>query len=428
MRAHIIGIGGVGMSAIAHYLLDMGYEVSGSDLSPSRHTTGLEGRGVDIRYSHQKMNVPNQAMVIYSAAVSTENPELMEASLRGLRLLSRKECIAMLAKDRKCLVVTGSHGKTSTSSLLAFVLKEVGVGCDYLLGGVSPSLGVHGSYQNSEWLVLEGDESDGTFLHTNPYGAIITSGDYDHPNYWKSPADLEEGYHQFAQLCRDKKLLLSFGDDPVLKRAVHGGRRYGFLQDNDVCVGKLPSMKLQQLGRHHLLNAAAVYSLCEEVGVDGDRVRLAIEAFGGVERRSEWLGKRCGVDLYDDYAHHPTEVDLTVRSFISHFPNRRVVVAFQPHRVSRLESLLDGFAKALNHQCELIITDLYAAGEEGEEERVLKSFIQALESERGDCVQYVPRGEIDKYMGNFLKSNDVFLTCGAGDITHVGRGLWGDEG
>ena len=436
---HFIGIGGVGMSALAHILLQKGAFVSGSDLSPTEVTCELEREGCQIFYGQRAENIKAGQIVVYSTAINPKNPEFCRAGELKCESLHRSQLLKRLMEGEKEIIVTGSHGKTTTTAFLAYVLEKCGLDPSYAIGGFSPSLQAHGHSGSGEYFLAEGDESDGSFLETKPFGAILTNIDFDHFNYWKREEALVEGFLEFTQKVESDELFLYCEDDPYLSTWNLKGLSYGFspkagvrgqniryessrfLFDVHMKGKDYFNLISPMMGRHNLLNTLAVFAMAVNLGASEELLRQALASFKGVKRRLEYRGKAYGATLYDDYAHHPKEIEEVLETFKPLQGEQRVVIVFQPHRYTRMKHLMDGFIEALQGKHELIITDIYSAGEEPLKEASMELFMEKMRLKRD--AYYVKREQLAPFLSDFIKPEDIVITLGAGDITKVSREL-----
>lgn len=432
---HFIGIGGVGMSALAHILLNKGAKVSGSDAKESEVVEGLRKKGAKVFLEQKKNNINKDQTIVYSTAIKSDNPEFFEAKRLNCPMLHRSELLQELLSEKKELIVVGAHGKTSTTSLLAHVMSVAGMDPSYAIGGFSPSLHSNGRGGEGEYFCCEGDESDGSFLKTDPWGAIVNNIDSDHIGYyWDSYDDLLNAYKQFIGMVKNKDLLIYNGDDKTLKSWNVEGVSFGFSASNqvradnieydgfqmkfDIIDGEktIENLTLNMTGMYNVQNALGVYALVSRLGVSEKALRVAFSTFKGIKRRLELKANVHNVFVIDDYAHHPKEVLETVYALERAFPVRRVIKVFQPHRYTRVTDLLNDFVDALSKISEnLIVTDIFAAGESQEGMVTTEKFLDALE-EKSEF-QYVPRQSISDYLVKIVEPGDIVLMMGAGDIT-----------
>jgi UDP-N-acetylmuramate--alanine ligase len=376
--------------------------------------------------------------VIYSTAVGQENPEVLKARQEGIPFFHRSELLHQLMQQQQPLLVTGTHGKTTTSSLLAHLLISAGLNPSYAVGGIIKGLGVNAGYGEGQYFVAEADESDGSFLKYSPFGAIITNVDNDHLDHWKSLEHLIEGFKQFIERVESPDHLFWCGDDEILSSLKPKGFSYGFDEKNDLYIEnylqdgwktcfdirfegiEYTGIEVPLIGAHNVLNAAAVFGLGIKVGIDPEKIRKAFSAFKGINRRLEFKGEKGGIFVFDDYGHHPTEIFATLRAIKQAMPHRKLIVAFQPHRYSRTRDCLHEFAFAITSSDQLLLTDIYAAGETPIDGITSEAVLHALKEGAAQDIQYVPRETLVSYLVEHLRPQDVLLTMGAGDITAVG--------
>ena len=439
-RVHIVGIGGAGMSAIAEVLARMGHHVSGSDLRASSTLTRLELHGVTTAVGHDAANVPDAAeAVVVSTAIPPTNAEVVAAHERGVPVLRRAQALRALVATRRSVAVAGSHGKTTTSSMLAVILRAAGWRPSFLIGGDVNEVGTNAAYDDGEWLVVEADESDGTFLELEPDAAIVTNVEPDHLDHYGGFGPLVDAFEQFLLDVPDTHVICA--DDPILARlaaVVPGTVTYGWAEAAHYRVAgyaggrsgshfvlehdgrDLGPVELPIPGRHNALNAAGAAALALELGAPFDAVTRALGTFGGVARRFQFRGEASGVTLIDDYAHLPSEVRAALRA-AREGGWGRVVAVFQPHRYTRTGSLWRDFADAFVDADALVLTDIYAAGESprpGVSGRLVLRAV--LDAHPDAAVAYLPRrADVVRHALGFARPGDVLLTLGAGDLTTV---------
>jgi UDP-N-acetylmuramate--alanine ligase len=438
-RYHFVGIGGIGMSALARILLEKGTPVSGSDTSPeSSVLESLKTLGAVIYFEQREDNITEPCVVVYSSAVFEDNPEIRAARRRGCPLMHRSELLRDLMHKDVALLVTGTHGKTTTSALLAHLLVQAALRPSFAIGGIVKSLDTNGAYGVGPYFVAEADESDGSFLNYAPFGAIITNIGEDHLNHWKSKSALVQGFKEFAEQVRSSPHLIWCGDDELLRSLELKGVHYGFKEENALRITSFSqqgwktvfaiefqtnahlNIEIPLIGAHNVLNAAAVFGMGLLLHIPEEKIRSAFASFQGVVRRADFKGEQDQIAAYDDYAHHPTEIFATLQAMKRAVESRRLVVIFQPHRYSRTRDLLSEFSRAFTEADVVVLTDIYSAGEkyiEGIDTAVL---LKKMQHETDREVHYCPRNHLTHFMPTLLKKNDVFVTMGAGDITKVG--------
>lgn len=435
---HFIGIGGIGMSALARILLNRGEKVSGSDISLSPLVVKLKEEGAEIFIGHQPQNIRDPQAVIYSSDINKDNLEWVEAEKKGIPLLHRSELLALLMEGYAPLLVTGTHGKTTTSSLLAHTLFKAGLDPSYAVGGIIRSLGSNGRNGKGVYFAAEADESDGSFLKYPSFGAIITNLDNDHMAYWQTQEALTSAFKQFASQVGSERHLFWCHDDLRLVELGLKGYSYGFSEEADLKIDNFQQIgwksifdisfltkhysgiEIPLIGAHNVLNAAAVFGMGLKLNLPASAIKNALLSFEGVGRRAEKKGSVHQIDVFDDYAHHPTEIFATLRALKTASGGRKVVVAFQPHRYSRTRDCIEEFPEAFDYADELIITDIYAAREVPLAGITAESLLQKILKARKTSAHYVKRSDLTRYLANYLKPGDVLITMGAGDITSVG--------
>ena len=385
LKIHIIGIGGTGMAPIAVVLSESGASVSGSDRAESVYTADLRSRGIRVSVPQRAENITDPDLVFYSSAIHEDNPELAEAKRRGIPVLKRREFLSMMLAGRKTIAVAGSHGKSTTTSMAVWVFTKLGLEPGFIVGSTMKDLHKNASAGKSDWFIIEADEYDNMFLGLDPYAAILTKVEYDHPDCFPTREDYLAAFDRFlAKTVRDGMILMN-GDDAEqaeLKLPEHASvYRYGtgsgtdFRAENpvlaengcysfDFCAGTDRILvRLQVPGIHNVYNALSVLGVCAANGLDTVRAAEALGSFRGIGRRFEITAEENGITLIDDYAHHPTEIRATLKAAREFFPGRRIWAVWQPHTYSRTQSLLDEFAVSFGDADRVLITDIYAARE-----------------------------------------------------------------
>jgi UDP-N-acetylmuramate--alanine ligase len=444
--AHFIGAGGAGMSAIALVLAAQGRPITGSDLKESRYSRALEEAGVRVSIGHAAENLGDPEIVVVSSAIPETNPELAEARRRGIEVWPRARMLASLAGDRTAVAVAGTHGKTTTSSMLAVMLARLGLEPTFLIGGEIDGVGTNAESGAGAHFVVEADESDGSFVWLEPDVAIITNIEADHLDHYGTIEHVLRAFAEFMQRVRPDGTLVVCGDDArLVEMARESGRAvvtYGFDPACEVrCtalgregVGSRFRVDLQDgssvesviavPGLHMVSNATAAIATALTLGVDAGEAAGALAAFTGVRRRFDLVGEALGVTVVDDYAHHPTEVRATVGACAS-LGFGRTVVLFQPHRYSRTEALADDFGGAFGDADKIVLMDVYSAGEAPVPGVSGKTLLDAvLRDDPRAQLAYLPhRGDVVPYLANTLRDGDLVLTMGAGDVTTIGPEL-----
>jgi UDP-N-acetylmuramate--alanine ligase len=444
-RVHFVGVGGIGMSGIAEVLLNLGYQVSGSDLKDSETTRRLAGLGARIALGHREENVADVDVVVVSSAVKRDNPEVVAARQRKIPVIPRAEMLAELMRLKYAVAIAGSHGKTTTTSMVATVLAAAGLDPTAVVGGKVNTLGSNAKLGKSDLMVVEADESDGSFLHLHPSIAVVTNIDPEHLDHHGTLENLKGAFVDFCNrvpfygldvLCLDhpnvqallprlEKRHVTYGSTHAADYRVEGIELDGFATRfrafrRDVDLGPFT---VRMVGAHNALNALAVIAIADELDIPLDTVRTALEGFAGVQRRFTVRGEARGITVVDDYGHHPAEVRATLAGARRAF-GRRLVVAFQPHRYTRTRDLFEDFLSAFNDADLLFLAGVYAAGEEpipGATSERLAEGVRAF-GHRG--VHHVERrADLVAAMLPLLQPGDLVLTLGAGDITTVGPEL-----
>jgi UDP-N-acetylmuramate--alanine ligase len=434
---HVVAIGGSAMSGIAIALVQMGHRVSGSDLRDSPRLAALRELGVEVAIGHDVANLPADArLVVHSAAVGPDNPEVAAARARGATVWTRTDALRAFAARRRTVAVAGSHGKTTTTAMLTLALRDAGWDPGHFVGGDVPSLGATAAWRPGEWLVVEADESDGTFLHLGADAAVVTSVEPDHLSHYGTVAALETAFADFLAAVPGPRVVS--GDDPVARRLASttpGTTTYGF-GDADYAVRRytadgfgsrfdvehrdrvLGTVELPVPGRHNAANATAAAAMVVELGGPFEAVRSALRAYAGVARRFELRGVHDGVTYVDDYAHLPTEVSSMIDA-AREGSWSRVVAVFQPHRYSRTERLWRDFADAFTDADLVVLTDVYGFDEPPIAGVSGRLVVRAVLDAHPDLpVVYLPtRADLVAQVPRLVRPGDLVLTLGAGDLT-----------
>jgi UDP-N-acetylmuramate--alanine ligase len=437
-RVHFIGIGGAGMSGLARISLSHGIKVSGSDAKDSNVVVALTALGVSVAVGHQSENVDGADLVVYSTAISEGNPERLRAIELGIPLIARATALALLMSETKSIAVAGTHGKTTTSSMLTVALQATGVDPSFAIGGTITASGSNAHRGTGEFFVAEADESDGSFIAYHPYGAIITNIEYDHVDYFADESAVFEVFKDFITTIDSDGFLIYCNDDKGARKlgsTVTSTRTftYGTSPDSDLVIDQITLLPIGSSGRaiwhgkvvgklalnvpghHNLMNAAA--ALAAGIILEQTPVEMldGLATFKGAGRRFEIKGTINGIRVIDDYGHHPTEIEVTLIAARRFAGEGRLIVVFQPHRYSRTKAFIDNFATALDLADEVIVLEIYAASEKP---------IAGISSEA--IVEKMKRG---KFIPNFIdaveavvqaaKPGDVVITLGAGDVSSL---------
>ena len=446
-HVHLVGIGGIGMSGIAELLLNLGYRVSGSDIRKTEVTEHLSDLGGRVFIGHRPQNVEGADVVVFSSAVKDDNQEIVEARERSTPVIPRAEMLAELMRLRNSIAVAGSHGKTTTTSMIASILTNGGLDPTVIIGGrLNQWGGSNARLGNSDFLVAEADESDGSFLALLPSMAVVTNIDYEHINFYRSMDNLRRTFVDFinkvpfygrAILCIDDKEVQ--GLIPSLKKSY---LTYGLNPQSDIRATEISkeglntsfvvTFKNKSVGQitictpgdHNVLNALAAVGVGLELDIDFERMKEGLKDLGGLNRRFEIKDERGGIIFLDDYGHHPTEIVATITAAKECWPDRRLVVVFQPHRYTRTRDLYDQFVVSFNQADFLVITPLYGAGEEPIPGVDSKSLYQGIKDHGHRAVTFcASREDSMTFLLDEVGAGDVVLTLGAGDIHLVGAEL-----
>jgi len=452
-RIHFVGIGGAGMCGIAEVLLNQGYQISGSDLKAGKTTDRLGKLGARVFVGHQPGNVEGVDVVVVSTAIEAENPEIAAAREARLPIVRRAEMLAELMRWRHGIAVAGTHGKTTTTSLLSCILAEEGCDPTFVIGGLLNSAGTNAKLGASRYFVAEADESDASFLHLQPMASIVTNIDADHMDtYGGSFEKLKQTFIEFLHNLPFYGLAVVCGDDPVIRGLLPEIARptltYGLQDDNDIRATEIRQDGLQTHfsvqrpghaplpvtlnlpGLHNVLNALAAIAIATDEKVSDAAILRALAHFQGVGRRFQQLGEfPCGtgsVRLVDDYGHHPREVDATIKAARQSFPERRLVMMFQPHRYTRTRDCFEDFVQVLSSVDTLLLLDVYSAGEKpitGADGRTLARSIRNRGTVDPVFVESTHTAEIGELLRHVLQPGDVLLTQGAGNVGVIAQEL-----
>ncbi|QUL98503.1 MAG: UDP-N-acetylmuramate--L-alanine ligase [Candidatus Fermentithermobacillus carboniphilus] len=437
-KIHFVAIGGQGMSGIARILLEKGYFISGSDLKAGSTTERLEKLGARIYLGHRAENVVDPDVVVVSSAISEDNPEVLEARSRGIPVVHRMDMLLEVVKGKKLVAVAGAHGKTTTASMIAWILEKDGKDPTYLVGGEFTDEG-NARLGKGEEAVFETDESDGSFLKAHPDVSVVTNIDNDHLDYWGSMDALEEAFYRFLDGTREGGRRVVCVDDPRLLKwaqshpdavtyslhqdSVWQARNiekagWGTVSDIFFKGRRVCRLRLRVPGEHNVQDALGAIAAAHARGVDVENACEHLSSFTGAKRRLEYVGTFGGIMVFDDFAHHPSEIRASIRAIKESLPSRRIIVIFQPHRYSRTRILQKQFGSAFQDADALIVTSIYAGPGEAPEPRVSSSFISdSVRAFGRPPVQYVPdMVEAARRAAALSGAGDVIVTMGAGDI------------
>jgi len=437
-KIHFVGIGGIGMSGIAEVLLNMGYSVTGSDLKRTDTVERLERLGAKIHIDHTGENIGNADVVVTSSAISKNNPEVLAAKSQKIPVIPRAEMLAELMRLKYGIAVAGSHGKTTTTSMISTVLGFGGFDPTIVVGGKVKTLGTNAHLGNGNFMVVEADESDGSFLMLSPVIAVVTNIDREHLDYYGDILHLKDAFLNFLNKVPFYGLAVLCADCPRVRSIIPNFRKrfitYGFspqadfrAEDVTVCGFEtnfrvlfkdsfLGDVRLNVAGRHNAENALASFAVGMELGMSFDRIRDGLAEFKGIDRRLQVKGEGKGVVVIDDYGHHPEEIRVTLKALRESF-SKRLVVIFQPHRYTRTHLLFNDFVSVLKGTDVLFILDIYPAGESPIEGVASEKLAEAIKNAGHESVFYINRmDDVTPRVFNILRPGDLVLTLGAGNV------------
>lgn len=437
-KVHFVGIGGIGMSGIAEILSEAGVSVSGCDLKPSAAGDLLRSRGISVSAGHDPSHLDGVDLVVMTAAVKGVNREIDEAHKRGIRVMRRSEMLGELVNARRSIGVSGTHGKTTTSSMIAVILGEAGLDPTVLIGGMLRNIGGNAKTGRGEFLVVEADEYDRTFHHLHPEVAVVTNIEADHLEYYGSFENILEAFRVFLDGIRPGGSVIACVDDPSVAELVKQIKTrvigYGLSPEAELRATNLQfdergstfdvsgvgSFRLFVPGEHNVRNALGAIGAARELGLDASVIARGLTRFLGVDRRFQILGEYSGAIVVDDYAHHPTEIRATLSAARRGYPERRIVALFQPHLYSRTRDFAGDFAAALRVADVALVSPIYAAREEP-----ISGITARLIAEAAEGIEFIEKTneEIAADMRNRLRANDVFITMGAGDVHTIAEAL-----
>lgn len=461
-KYHFIAIGGVGMSGLAKYLLQNDFEVSGSDINDSKYVQGVRKLGAKVHIGHDENNVPDDCIVVASTAIRENNPEIQKAKRLGLPIWHRSDLLAEIAQHEPYFIgFSGTHGKTTTSGLCSYVLEKANLKPSYIVGGIIPEINTNANATHDKFFIAELDESDGTIVKYSPNLVVVNNLEPDHLDFYKNGLEsILETFEKFLSNLRENAFIMANTDNEGVKRLVkyftehklaHNAKfvTYSIGGNTDYCAkninygedfttfdiyykGELQTtLKICLKGVHNVYNSLAVWGSLHQAGVQMDLVNPHFATFTGMGRRFQKVGEFDGISIYDDYAHHPTEIKATLSSSKS-FKNRNVIAVFQPHRYTRLQNLWNEFMGAFSDVDRVVVTDVYAASEDPIEGVNSEAFTNELK-EKIDIPCENLKGDmktVAKQLYPTLKSGDVVIGLGAGTITALGKELLAlhDEG
>ena len=442
---YFIAIGGVGMSGLAKYLIENGCEVAGSDVCDSKYVQKLKNMGAVVHIGHNKDNVPNDCVVIASSAIRDTNPEMIRARELGLPVYHRSDLLAEISREDKFFIgYSGTHGKTTTSGLSSYVLEKAGLKPSYVVGGIIPELDTNAHCQDGKYFLAELDESDGTIVKYVPKICVVNNLEADHLDFYKNGLDsILETFETFISKMPEDGVVL-VNSDCKASKSLHGHKTMTFALEAEADYkaenivynedfttfdvyfkGKfLTDLTIILKGKHNVYNSLSVLASLHQAGVDLSLVKPHFATFTGMGRRFQKIGAFDGISVYDDYAHHPTEIKATL-SAAANFKNKNIIAVFQPHRYSRLQNLWNEFLNAFDNVDKVIVTDVYAASEDVIEGVNSENFVKDLSDKISVPCEYISGDikEVAQKLFPTLKTNDVVIGLGAGTINILGKEL-----
>ncbi|TWA98492.1 UDP-N-acetylmuramate--L-alanine ligase [Bradyrhizobium stylosanthis] len=443
---HFVGIGGIGMSGIAEVLVNLGYAVQGSDASDNYNLDRLRKKGAKVSVGHKAENVDGAEVVVVSTAIKRDNPELMAARERRIPVVRRAEMLAELMRLKSCVAIAGTHGKTTTTTMVATLLDAGGLDPTVINGGIINAYGSNARLGAGDWMVVEADESDGTFLKLPTDVAIVTNVDPEHLDHFKTFEAVQDAFRHFVEnlpfygfavMCIDHPVvqtlvgkiedrrIITYGENPqadvrfVDLTPMGGGSKFkvAFRDRKTGAVHEIPDLMLPMPGRHNASNATAAIAVARELGVSDEAIRKAIAGFGGVKRRFTKTGEWNGITVIDDYGHHPVEIAAVLKA-ARESTNGKIIAVVQPHRYTRLQSLFEEFCTCFNDADAVVVADVYAAGEAPIDGIDRDHFVAGLRAHGHREVVPLPgAAELAGIVKGLAKSGDLVVCLGAGNIT-----------
>jgi len=449
---HFIGIGGIGMSGLAQVMKTMGFKIQGSDQSKNKSTSDCSKAGIKIFIGHAKKNIKNSTLVVKSSAIKDNNVEIKQAKKNKIPIYSRAEVLANVVSLKKNIIITGSHGKTTTTSLVAKILSDQKLDPTIINGGVINSFKSNAKLGKGDWAILEADESDGSFLKLPINYSIVTNIDFEHIDYYKNYKNLENAFIQFINktppigkslICIDNKNIrkilkkiknkniLTYGFNKKANYRISNPRYYAthslfnlHYKNVDNTKVTIKNINLKLIGEHNVLNASAAAAVCINLGVKTDIIKKALKNFSGVQRRMTKVLTKNANEFFDDYAHHPTEISSILEGVRKVYNNRKIISVFEPHRYSRVMSLKLDFSKAFIKSDLVLICPIYAAGEKRNLNFNLTNFAKLISKNSNTQVVIVKnQKELSNYFKRNLINNEIIIGMGAGSISKWMREL-----
>jgi UDP-N-acetylmuramate--alanine ligase len=452
---HFIGIGGIGMSGIAEILCNLGYTVQGSDVAEGGNVARLRDKGVKVFVGHKAENVDGAEVVVVSTAIKRDNPELMAARAQRIAVVRRAEMLAELMRLKSCVAIAGTHGKTTTTTMVATLLDAGGLDPTVINGGIINAYGSNARLGAGEWMVVEADESDGTFLKLPANAVIVTNIDPEHLDHFKTFEAIQEAFRSFVEnvpfygfavMCIDHPVvhslvgkiedrrIITYGEDPQADARLidlvpmGGGSKFTVVvRDRKTeATYEIADIMLPMPGRHNASNATAAIAVAHQLGVSDDAIRKAMAGFGGVKRRFTWTGEYNGVTVIDDYGHHPVEIAAVLKA-ARESTSGKIIAVVQPHRYTRLQSLFEEFCACFNDADAVVVADIYPAGEAPIEGIDRDHFVQGLRAHgHREVVPLAKPADLAGIVKGLAHSGDLIVCLGAGSITQWAYALPGE--
>ena len=441
---HIVGIGGIGMSGIAEILNDLGYLVQGSDIAINTNITRLKKKKIKVFIGHKKENIQDAELVVYSSAIKKSNSELKESKTRNIPIISRAEALSQIANLKKTIAISGSHGKTTTTSLIATVLNSAKYNPTVINGGIINQFGTNTKLGNGEWMVIEADESDGTFVKLPSTISVVTNIDHEHLDYYKSFSNLKSHFKNFLTQVPFYGFAVVCIDDEVTRKLVNSVTstkliKYGFHKSSDVRASNIYYLKdkvrfdvffkktkklirnisLPLFGDYNIRNSLAAIAICSNLNVPDKIIKQSLSKYKGVERRLTKLWSSKKITIIDDYAHHPTEIREVVDGVRNSFKDKKIICIFQPHRISRLNDLKKEFCLSFKKANAVILCPVYKAGENLSLNLNYQSFAKQISKKSKVQVFLVNnQNQLAKFLKQYLCADDIAIGMGAGSISN----------
>lgn len=447
LHIHLIGIGGSGMSGLASILLDLGYKISGSDIVSSKITRRLTDKGATVFKGHNRDNIKGVDLVVFSSAIPESNPEIISATERNIKTIKRAEMLSKIMEHKYGIAVAGTHGKTTTTSMISLLLERSGFDPTVIVGGEANNIHGNAKLGFGRYIVAEADESDGSFLTLNPSLGVVTNIEDDHLDHYKNIENVLKDFKKFINRIPDDGSVILCKDCENVRRLVKDYKKkyitYGISLDADIMAKEIELYKsnsksqiywhnkkmgglcLNVIGHHNILNALAAIAVAKKLGMNFIEITEILETYQGVQRRMEIIAKLDDeILIMDDYAHHPTEIKVTLNAIKHSWKNRRIIVVFQPHRYTRTKLLAEKFGKVFFDADRVIINDIYPANEPPISGISGKTIFNEIKKANHSHIKYIPsKNNTLNYLYEIIQSGDIIITMGAGDVWTISQEL-----